>query len=1752
MAYINVVEWTPEHTAEWLQGLDDGIVPYAHFFLNNNIDGRRLLTLVAEDLVNLNVNKIGHQELILEAVDLLRQLQYNLTSENLQSLALKLSCKAWNLFNELKLNGPLEASDNKKQEKVSTATLSAVSDILVSVKSLISWLDRYPFCGQDQYTHVRKTVLKLSIELASTAQRDQFVERPHQVIKNNCLNLAELCDKVIQEYSDSLLIQPASLDVATVKKKSDEELGMHIHSSYSGVHMVGGVKFQSPAHRSGRIEEGDEIVQVNYQTVVGWQLKRLVNAMREHPTEAHLTLKKRPRHVNNFGQVIVLRPYRIPSKKSFFGKVHKWSEGSSLHIQAYPEQNSQPVITRTEPDDEDDSAFLPDDTAVAQNQVMHAALPVHYNVFPAKSRATVQRRATVSGASPTITRPPVNIEELVANAPVLKKKKDSITRSISHDPANLSASSEGNGKALSPRLGPITSTDSEESLEKAKCQEADFLRKEPMVTSVQRPVTVAAIRGLEKVAESTSECRISGSELVLPLQEEDYTILENKSLHADSMQDSGISTATSEISTSTFMGNKEEDREANATDSGDNDAFSGSLTRRMRTAQDTTFGGHQLSAQDISNIVAGGSMCNIENQPVLTKSQHPRLLKQENDSGSYEVTVVGGVPHKRPTNLKEENQVQSGYLRRKPYLPSRIAKNRRISCKELGMGDCEGWLYYKKERQGILTGARWTKCWVVLKKFYLYCYQSKENEKADCLVYIPGFTVSPALESKSKKYAFKLYHPGTSFYFASDSQQDMVKWLNKLGLAAIAFDPLSILPTNRSEQDKVICSENVYFSETEEESEESSPGSNRRVIHMDQHGPSFLSGSFSSGLSTSESLEDSLQSHHGEEESVNSSQLDVSNCDGNGVEYLHNISDNNVTSSSLNPSSVNLTKSGFLNNFENVMSGAVVTSSPTFSPKSALLPYCSTSSYPLINSPETVSSTSSNRTNCSNVNATSVNSHKSVFISDNTKTGSYSHHSEKLYSTHRPRKGGTASVSKKSSPSYPSKSTHSNHGRQTSSSLSSISSNSPLVYDSYKNRKVGNNNNINSPSISVKPEVSFQRDQRPNMPSVTSSRSNGISSTNTQLGNSNAYRKQSLESQYPWPGLGTYPGAEGRQVLDTQTNRFSGGFHHSLGRQKSAEREMSPGFVARMAGSYNSLSQKGTTTPSGSLERLRLRDPSPAPGYVAKISGSFDQLAKERAKSESSAPNHSFQEGSSKPTHASCKWEPSRNQCSSTNRDHRFISDADLHERFQGTSYRDIGQLDHDVSLLDKEYNRLYGKKRQSGGKPNIAPQLKKSGSRSEMRMYGTKLPYDFPKTATSQQIHHLYTSRHGSEQDLTQMAVDTTDSRLRKEFMQQQLGTTPGDTSGLNGSFFPSSSSTSISSRRTSAVHINSSGMESNSKQNESKSGHMFRLFGSSKISKIVSPKQERKHIFGGKIKSPKAERKKGENKNVTSSHERTFLGSPKLGRAIFGSPKSDRKLMNSAAVQTDHSFDPLSQESSQHLDVGSSFRRSEESLKSSRLEELTSYPEISEECLKTSSNSSLNSSASGSVVSSSSSSRYYVETRIRPQITISLPLVTESSSDELPDTPRTPLKPTMGVSMLGKRRTGSVKTPPLKRKESVMESPELASSKNEVTFKINASEESGLDKDELVQLASVLRKANLTVDGVDMCVRRRRTVFEASKNKRESQLMLQYLALKRTLKDREAELCAIDDLLVENVTSAHLEKWASKYPHLLPPGYC
>lgn len=113
---------------------------------------------------------------------------------------------------------------------------------------------------------------------------------------------------------------------------------------------------------------------------------------------------------------------------------------------------------------------------------------------------------------------------------------------------------------------------------------------------------------------------------------------------------------------------------------------------------------------------------------------------------------------------------------------------RRISVKELGHPDHQGWLYRKKESKGFL-GIKWKKYWFVLKKTALYWYTNQLAEKADGYIDLTNFMIDRAIECK-KKHAFKACHPHVMmFYFAAESHEDMNVWLNKLGLASIQYEP---------------------------------------------------------------------------------------------------------------------------------------------------------------------------------------------------------------------------------------------------------------------------------------------------------------------------------------------------------------------------------------------------------------------------------------------------------------------------------------------------------------------------------------------------------------------------------------------------------------------------------------------------------------------------------------------------------------------------------------------------------------------------------------------------------------------------------------------------------------------------------------------------------------------------------------------------------------------------------------------------
>ncbi|XP_029177228.1 uncharacterized protein LOC114945264 isoform X1 [Nylanderia fulva] len=400
MAYVNVAEWKTDQVCEWLKGLDNSILPYVHSFMNHSVNGQQLLSLQPEDLEHLGVLKLGHQEIILEAVEYLRNFHYELDRENLQLLALRLSCQAHSLHNEL--------SRQTDSKPVTTQTLSDVASVVMAVKPLVRWLDRPPFCGQLEYNDKKAELMKLSLEMATCAQRDRFAEKPIEEIRTTCDQLAKLADYIIQDNDDPMILQPASLDLATLKKKSGDDLGFYILPSFHGAHQIAEIKFGSAAHQCGKMEEGDEIVQVNYQTVVGWERKNLLELFRESPAEILLTLKRRPRHTKVYGQIYI-KPYRLPSNKKTFYTT-RWQHNlpsprpELLTIPDFtmPLPRHMPKNPSPEPASILDTVNMLDTMATdSSDSDSEVEPPLSIRLYSAKPRNLVQRRATITGASPT-------------------------------------------------------------------------------------------------------------------------------------------------------------------------------------------------------------------------------------------------------------------------------------------------------------------------------------------------------------------------------------------------------------------------------------------------------------------------------------------------------------------------------------------------------------------------------------------------------------------------------------------------------------------------------------------------------------------------------------------------------------------------------------------------------------------------------------------------------------------------------------------------------------------------------------------------------------------------------------------------------------------------------------------------------------------------------------------------------------------------------------------------------------------------------------------------------------------------------------------------------------------------------------------------------------------------------------------------------------------------------------------------------
>ncbi len=160
------------------------------------------------------------------------------------------------------------------------------------------------------------------------------------------------------------------------------------------------------------------------------------------------------------------------------------------------------------------------------------------------------------------------------------------------------------------------------------------------------------------------------------------------------------------------------------------------------------------------------------------------------------------------SELLTPNKTKSLTLKKKNSI---LAKRRNISLKTLEMGDIQGHLYRRaKDKQGVTY---WAKPYFVLTDTSLYGFKTKDSSKADCLIFLLGFTVALAPEVHSKPFAFKVYHQAKTFYFAAESQQALNQWMDYIRQATLKGNTATLnLSPNRNEKE--------LFSETESSGDE--------------------------------------------------------------------------------------------------------------------------------------------------------------------------------------------------------------------------------------------------------------------------------------------------------------------------------------------------------------------------------------------------------------------------------------------------------------------------------------------------------------------------------------------------------------------------------------------------------------------------------------------------------------------------------------------------------------------------------------------------------------------------------------------------------------------------------------------------------------------------------------------------------------------------------------------------------------------
>uniref|UniRef100_A0AC35TUS6 PH domain-containing protein n=1 Tax=Rhabditophanes sp. KR3021 TaxID=114890 RepID=A0AC35TUS6_9BILA len=347
--YLNSLEhavgsWSCDQFVEWLKGVDGGIISYLPKLKKANITGKELRIIDEEYLENIGVYSFGIRRIIMQAVETLLYFSRDNEKDNLQRLMNHCVYKLDMLINCVK-NSQTASEQLKNASKenykcsifsILNSTYSVLALVIEDIKKIVFWLDRSPFDRIESYIKIRDKILSDCVDLTNVVS-----VRTRGILKTNTIftkgkQLREYLMDLIKNKNDVIFFCSSFTDRAVIKKNEAIEWGINIQSSFRGIHVISEIKPDSPADNCPKVEAGDEILQINGITVIGWELTKVASMLMSNDSPSDikqsfskqlvLLLNKRPQNPtttrrflnpNNMQKEIKVRENRLKTLNDF-------------------------------------------------------------------------------------------------------------------------------------------------------------------------------------------------------------------------------------------------------------------------------------------------------------------------------------------------------------------------------------------------------------------------------------------------------------------------------------------------------------------------------------------------------------------------------------------------------------------------------------------------------------------------------------------------------------------------------------------------------------------------------------------------------------------------------------------------------------------------------------------------------------------------------------------------------------------------------------------------------------------------------------------------------------------------------------------------------------------------------------------------------------------------------------------------------------------------------------------------------------------------------------------------------------------------------------------------------------------------------------------------------------------------------------------------------------------------------------------